>query len=139
LHFFANFSKTVSSITNFLTPQDTSGPLKRSRYGGAQIYYFRGRPHNFKVSSKTANLADVTVPFVVRQIDTVMTFIVRLTGGPSSSEGRLEVRYNNVWGTVCDDRFTNTAATVVCRSLGFSYVLHRLLWTFFVFVSVCQS
>jgi len=65
-----------------------------------------------------------------------MTFIVRLTGGPSSSEGRLEVRYNNIWGTVCDDRFTNTAATVVCRSLGFAYVLHRLLATSFVFLCV---
>ena len=65
-----------------------------------------------------------------------MTFIVRLVGGPSSREGRLEVYYNNVWGTVCDDGFTHTAATVVCRSLGFAYVSRRMLGTLLAFVSV---
>ena len=52
-----------------------------------------------------------------------MTFTVRLVGGNGSHEGRLELNYNGVWGTVCDDRFSNEAATVVCRSLGFTYVL----------------
>jgi len=47
---------------------------------------------------------------------------VRLTGGSSSREGRLEVYYNDVWGTVCDDGFTNAAVRVACYSLGFRYV-----------------
>jgi len=65
-----------------------------------------------------------------------MMFIVRLAGGPSSYEGRLEVYYWNHWGVVCDDSFTDREAAVVCRSLGFTYVLRRLLESFFVFVSV---
>jgi len=39
--------------------------------------------------------------------------------GPSSSQGRLEVYYNGIWGTVCDDRFSNVDASVACRSLGY--------------------
>ena len=47
---------------------------------------------------------------------------VALVGGASPQEGRLEVQYNGVWGTVCDDGFTDAAARVVCYSLGFGYV-----------------
>jgi len=63
-------------------------------------------------------------PFIIRYLDGMM-FAVRLVGGPSSEEGRLELNYNGVWGTVCDDGFTDTAAAVVCLSLGFTYVLYR--------------
>jgi len=59
-----------------------------------------------------------------------MLFAVRLVGGHSSHEGRLEVNYNGVWGTVCDDFFDDAAATVVCRSLGFTYVLYA--WEFVI-------
>jgi len=48
-----------------------------------------------------------------------MAFTVRLVGGPSSREGRLELNYGGVWGTVCDDYFSDIDATVVCRTLGF--------------------
>lgn len=35
-------------------------------------------------------------------------------------EGRLEVKYRGVWGTVCDDDFSNKEAQVFCNSLGFT-------------------
>jgi hypothetical protein len=34
-------------------------------------------------------------------------------------EGRVEVQYHGVWGTICDDDFAIPAATVICHSLGF--------------------
>ena len=44
---------------------------------------------------------------------------VQLIDGSSANEGRLQIYYNNQWGTVCDDSWTLSDANVVCKSLGF--------------------
>nr|XP_034174800.1 uncharacterized protein LOC117601744 isoform X3 [Osmia lignaria] len=46
-------------------------------------------------------------------------FEIRLVNGSSRLEGRVEVRHHGIWGTVCDDDFSNATAAVICRSLGY--------------------
>eukprot|EP00111_Clytia_hemisphaerica_P018020 TCONS_00053338-protein len=44
---------------------------------------------------------------------------IRFRAGSRHSEGRVEVRYQGRWGTICDDGWDITDANVACRQMGF--------------------
>ena len=47
----------------------------------------------------------------------------RTVADETFSSGRLEIYINGQWGTICDDFFDQTDATVACKQLGFSGAL----------------
>ena len=52
----------------------------------------------------------------------VLTCAVRLVEGIRPEVGRLEVYHNGVWGTVCDDQFTDANARVFCYMIGYGLI-----------------
>jgi deleted-in-malignant-brain-tumors protein 1 len=51
--------------------------------------------------------------------NTITDIEVLLLGGASDREGRVEIIRNGIHGTVCDDKFDDNEAKVICRMLGF--------------------
>ena len=43
---------------------------------------------------------------------------LRLKDGDDDASGRVEVFMQGQWGTICDDNFDDTEATIICKKLG---------------------
>lgn len=53
---------------------------------------------------------------------------IRLVGGANQYEGRVELCINNVWGTICDNSWDATDASVACKQLGYSEHSKLKIW-----------
>ncbi|KAG8008243.1 Scavenger receptor cysteine-rich domain-containing group B protein [Nibea albiflora] len=69
----------------------------------------------------TDKATDITLPSTTPVPTTAVTKgipSIRVVNGNSTCQGRVEVRYGRVWGTVCDDDWGIPNAHVVCRQIG---------------------
>ncbi|CAC5422953.1 Neurotrypsin,Scavenger receptor cysteine-rich type 1 protein M130,Deleted in malignant brain tumors 1 protein,Thrombospondin-1,Mucin-like protein,Adhesion G protein-coupled receptor B1,Scavenger receptor cysteine-rich type 1 protein M160,Hemicentin-1,Thrombospondin-2 [Mytilus coruscus] len=55
--------------------------------------------------------------------------VLRLMDGSHSKEGRLEIFHSGIWGSVCDDGFGKSDATVACKQLGFRCLSNVQVYT----------
>ncbi|XP_041104014.1 lysyl oxidase homolog 3A-like isoform X3 [Polyodon spathula] len=57
--------------------------------------------------------------------------LVRIVGGRTTYEGRVEIKKGSKWGFICSDGWTSKEAMVVCRQLGLGYSLHAVTETWY--------
>lgn len=55
---------------------------------------------------------------------------VRLSGGLTDTEGRIEVCIDEIWGTVCNDMLDSADTGVICAQLGYSRYSKQSVFNF---------
>ena len=73
----------------------------------------------YHLSYTTTQATRIYLHAGVNSTEPCITGNIRLAGGGSLAEGRVEICYQNMWGTICDDSWSEVDARVVCRILGY--------------------
>ncbi len=60
------------------------------------------------------------IPFFAIYTGNGTSIRIRLGSGTIPTEGRVEVLYDSVWGSIVDDNWDINDANVICRQLGFA-------------------
>ena len=61
----------------------------------------------------------IGVYFILSIANVTEPIAMVLLNGQNENEGRVNILYGNIWGTICNHSFTMESGNVVCRQLGY--------------------
>ncbi|XP_033742175.1 LOW QUALITY PROTEIN: low-density lipoprotein receptor-related protein 4-like [Pecten maximus] len=104
--YYTDWTRTsVMRVNKDGTGKTTVGPPSFKQLADIHVHHYG------------TGMPGVVTPAPIVQDETHM--FVRLMGKGNHNEGLVEVYANGVWGTICDDGWTNADAGVVCEMMGF--------------------
>ncbi|WAR27354.1 MLP-like protein [Mya arenaria] len=121
---FCDHSRDVSVVCNECGQPDIAfWGVGYFTYHGSSLYadcsYYKTYVGELKMTCDHANGAWVTEGKCQEYSRPLNIQDVRLSGGQSKMEGRVEIKSMDIWGTICKDGFGMKEAHVICNMIGF--------------------